>query len=105
MGLVFYDVETQKLDQTIAQRVHYFLTALRLGQCYHAWYESLDDSLRLADPPPEPPEHVWRETREAVTDADVRKWCRAYYRHRRRQTAGPAMELPPSPPRSAGNHK
>jgi hypothetical protein len=79
-ALLFKDIEERPPKRTVEEAVKACLTALRMGQCYAAWRKS-HDRLRLADPPPEPPEHVWREAEAMVTSEDVQKWSRAYYRY------------------------
>jgi hypothetical protein len=83
LGLLIFIVDTRSEQKTIKEAVYDFLILSRMGQCLDAWRKTLDDELRLADPPPMPPHHIWRKM-EAITDADVSKCCRAYYRHRPR---------------------
>jgi hypothetical protein len=99
----FQVVETGKLDQTIAQRVNYFLTAFRLGQRLDAGDQSLNDELRLADLPPAPPDYVLREVK-AEAEAEAGKWCRAYYRHRQPKPRGQQWSFHRRHRGSAGNH-
>ena len=82
-ALIFKDVEERAPGETIPEAVYDSLCAYHWGQRIHAWEKTLNDELRLADPPPMPPHHIWRKM-EAITDADVSKCCRAYYRHRPR---------------------
>jgi hypothetical protein len=97
-------IEERPPGGTIEQAVTEFLTAYRLGQRLHAWEKTLDDELGRADPPLEPPDHIWCE---AEAEAEAGKYCNAYYyRHLRRQTATPAMELGPfMAALRASNHK
>jgi hypothetical protein len=95
-------------QKTIPEAVTKFLTAYRKGQHFFAWLKSLSDDERLADPPLEPPEHMLREMEaraKTEAEAETGKYCNAYYRWKRRQKAGPAIELPPQLQPRGGNHK
>ena len=60
-ALIFKDVEERAPGETIPEAVYDSLCAYHWGQRIHAWEKTLNDELRLADPPPEPPDHVLRE--------------------------------------------
>jgi hypothetical protein len=84
--LLFKDVEERPPGQTIEKVVEARLTTWRLAQRYFASEKTRDDKLRLADPRPPPPDHLWREA-EAMAEAETGKYCNAYYRWRRHPPA------------------
>jgi hypothetical protein len=86
-GLLFKDVEERPPKQKIPKAVYDSLRAYHRGQHIHAWEKTLNDELRLADPPLEPPDHVLCEA-DAMAEVETGKYCNAYYRWRRHPPAG-----------------